>query len=165
MVSLLELWGEFKNDNEEHMKEYREVYLPELKKLVGQSESHMKITVALINFAISRTDDVKVEAGDWDPCWTPWLTNATDRQQMIKYWGIEKVFEHLEHDLLDEDTNGYKLYKCKLGDNLTQTFLYMECPSTKDIHINPVEDECKTTNEALLFMNHGISFDMFGVQT
>lgn len=165
MVSLLEMWGEFKNDSAEDMKKYREEYLPALLELVNQSESHKKVVIATIEFAMSRTDDVKCAAGDWDPVWTPWLSNASDRQEMIKYWGIEGVFEHLEHETLDEDDNGYKLYKCKLGNNLTQVFLYMKCPSTGDIHINPVDDKCQTTTEALLFMNHNISFDMFGVQT
>lgn len=90
------------------------------------------------------------------------IKNVEQRAEVIKKYGINKLFEKLPTTLLDSDTitdgsgtkHPYKLYKVMIGDN-ERTYLRMENPSVEETHIEAVHPDCQTVAQANSWRNFG----------
>lgn len=90
------------------------------------------------------------------------IGNVEQRAEMIKKYGIGKLFDKLKPTKLDsktvEDGSGvkhpYSLYRVKIGEN-DRIYLRMENPSIEETHIEAVHPDCKTVTDALSWRNMG----------
>lgn len=76
------------------------------------------------------------------------VDNVQQRAELINWYGIEKLFEHLKPKLIDT-WNDYELYKLNVYEDIDRVYLKMKNPSEDLIHIEPVPQECRTCKDAL----------------
>lgn len=82
------------------------------------------------------------------------VKNAEQRAELIKLYGIEKLFWELNPKLLDKE-DGYELYTVPVYEAIPRVYLKMQNPSVDEIHIEPVDPKCYTVKEALAWRNTG----------
>jgi hypothetical protein len=82
--------------------------------------------------------------------------NVDIRRELLRKIGLERFIEKTNAKLVDEYTvsyNGksinYKLLDIELGEDVTARVLKMDNPSINAIHVEGVEETCKTVKEAL----------------
>lgn len=86
------------------------------------------------------------------------IKNVEQRAEVIKRYGIQKLFFDLEPTLLDSKTeHGYELYEVSVYPGIPRKYLKMRNPSVDEVHIEAVHPDCKTVDEANAWANFGDS--------
>lgn len=90
---------------------------------------------------------------DFRRCLT--VRNAEQRRELIRKIGVERLLCHLDHKILDRTSNGmYELLSIRFSENLKDArVLKMRNPSLGVWHLERVEDEIKTVEQALNWRN------------
>ena len=83
------------------------------------------------------------------------VKNTEQRAELIKHYGIDKLFYELKPTLLDK-ANGYELYSISVYEGIPRIYLKMDNPSVPDeVHIEAVHPDCKAVDQALNWRNIG----------
>jgi len=92
------------------------------------------------------------------------IDNVEVRREFVRKVGIDRLMKDLEKELLDI-SGDYKLYRINLGkiegdsEPIYGTYLQMTNPSTKDIHLECVHENCKNVDEAIRWRNRELDFE------
>jgi len=78
--------------------------------------------------------------------------NAEIRRELVRKIGIERVCQHLNAKCIDKK-GGYELLLLDLGDNRKRPYLKMRNPSIGTYHIEGVEPQIRTVEDALVWRN------------
>lgn len=80
--------------------------------------------------------------------------NAEVRREIVRKIGIERIFQHLDAEVIDKDIKGeYELLLLDLKDGRKRPYLKMNNPSIGVYHIEGVAPEITSIKEALKFRN------------
>ena len=91
------------------------------------------------------------------------INNVDIRTRLMKVLGMEKFLMQLGFKVLNENVEkGYKLISVKIGPNETGLYLHMINPSTGEIHVEGVEDTCKTIEDAMRSRTPKRMLDKYG---
>jgi hypothetical protein len=82
------------------------------------------------------------------------IKNVEQRAEVIKKFGIGKLFYQLKPQKLDSQNN-YELYSISLYQGVPRIYLKMDNPSIEEVHIEAVDPECRTVEQALQWRNFG----------
>jgi hypothetical protein len=88
------------------------------------------------------------------------IKNVEQRAEIIKKFGIAKLFKELKPKKLDSQES-YELYEIDLKAYRPRIYLKMQNPSIDEVHIEAVAPECKTVEQALNWRNFGEINDKF----
>lgn len=92
------------------------------------------------------------------------VRNVEQRAELIKLYGIDKLFWDLKPRKLDADEidgHPYELYAVKVYEDIARIYIKMQNPSVDEVHIEAVHPDCKTVKEALAWRNTGIVTNNF----
>ena len=95
---------------------------------------------------------IETKAEDLDPSIILKEQNAEVRREIVRKIGIERVCQKLKTKTLDIDGE-YELMLLDLGDERQRPYLKMRNPSIQTYHIEGVEPNIKTVDEALNWRN------------
>lgn len=86
------------------------------------------------------------------------VKNAEQRAELIKLFGIDKLFYELNPQKLDT-YEGYELYSVMVYEGIPRIYLKMNNPSVDEVHIEAVHPDCTTVKQALAWRNTGTVTD------
>jgi len=81
------------------------------------------------------------------------LDNIEQRYTALKLYDMEKVFDKVEHTLLNTSKKGVELYDMKINDQTIKALRY-KCPSTNREYISYVPDDIKTASGGMAWKFH-----------
>ena len=82
------------------------------------------------------------------------VKNTEQRAELIKLYGIDKLFWKLQPKNLDNQGE-YSLYSVSIYEDIPRIYLKMNNPSVDEVHIEAVHPDCRTVSQALNWRNMG----------
>ena len=75
--------------------------------------------------------------------------NVEQRAEMLRVFGMSKIYETLSHTKLSSREDGYEVLAIDIGTGRKEEYLKMINPSTGEVHVEAVARETKTVEQAL----------------
>lgn len=76
--------------------------------------------------------------------------NVEQRAEMLRVFGMNKIYERLPHKKISERADGYEVLAIDIGTGRMEEALKMVNPSTGEIHVEFVDRGVKTVEKALM---------------